>query len=396
MPQTRRRLILRGLEAALLVDLGLFVWALLGRGLFLAVNGKRLIRVTEIVGPLWFFWILLALRIAAGIRWARPERPLGAGGRWAVRLALPFLLVFLVFSIGEGIARVFRSRDREIGEKLQKDLKADAGPLRPNSDVVVEGSPVQTNSEGFRGSSFPVSPPPKQFRILAVGDSFTFGNKVGQGDPWPVQLQDVLCAETGSDVLVINGGIWGLNTTQEVANVEKWVPRYRPDVVILAYVPNDVVWEEVVQPADYNLYDKSHLYRFVREQVLQIRYLVGSRKYWAFDDSNPGWRASREALADFARLASENGFRPLVATFPYMETWDDEDRRDRETLAAAIDAIGLPRLDLFPAYERHGNPLGLQVEPTDTHPNREGYAVAAREIADRLYADGVLTPTRRE
>ena len=47
---------------------------------------------------------------------------------------------------------------------------------------------VQTNSQGFRGWDYPVEKSESTIRILAIGDSFTYGWGVELEDTWPYLL----------------------------------------------------------------------------------------------------------------------------------------------------------------------------------------------------------------
>ena len=70
--------------------------------------------------------------------------------------------------------------------------------------------------------------------MLALGDSFTFGDEVGDGDTWPAQLELALGKR------VLNGGVFGYGVDQSVLRLEKLAAVHRPDTVVLAVVPDDV------------------------------------------------------------------------------------------------------------------------------------------------------------
>lgn len=398
-------LLLRAIEIALAADLALFFWALLGVGLVIrGAEGKKVLSITDVLRPLWAFWILFLVRVSLGVRWATPgvmEAYRRGSRRWIVRLAAPVLVFLALFTAGEWLARAFRSRDRTEGEKLIAGREDQAGPLRPNYETVVEAVSVHTNSEGFRDDEFLPEKPPGEFRILAVGDSFTFGNKVEQDETWPQQLEKILMEETGGPVQVINAGLWGLDTKDEINELKKWAPKYSPEVVLLAYVQNDVTSTTPIYPTDRNLWEKSHLYRLLREKVFQAEYAVGRRQRFDFNDDNPGWVESRGALAEFRDLGRELGFRPLVVLFPYMKEWrQEEDRNSQAILVRTLRELDLAGLDLMPVYEPYDR-TELQVPPypgasEDHHPNGKGYTIAARAIADWLYELHVLDPQVRK
>jgi hypothetical protein len=45
---------------------------------------------------------------------------------------------------------------------------------------------------GYRGANFPAEKRPGAFRILAVGDSFTYGDFVDDGETLPARLEEAL------------------------------------------------------------------------------------------------------------------------------------------------------------------------------------------------------------
>ena len=70
--------------------------------------------------------------------------------------------------------------------------------------------------------------------ILAVGDSFTFGDEVNDAQTWPAQLQLL----TGRRVL--NGGVSGYGFDQTVLRAEQLAPRYKPSAIVVSFIADDI------------------------------------------------------------------------------------------------------------------------------------------------------------
>ncbi|GAB4316920.1 MAG: hypothetical protein Kow0059_09710 [Candidatus Sumerlaeia bacterium] len=103
----------------------------------------------------------------------------------------------------------------------------------------------EINSLGFRDREFPADKPPGVYRILAIGDSVTFGFDINRGDTWCTILEEKLndwAGQTGWPLRfeVINGGVGGYNTWNEVNFLEKRGLRLQPDLVIFQFCFNDV------------------------------------------------------------------------------------------------------------------------------------------------------------
>lgn len=70
--------------------------------------------------------------------------------------------------------------------------------------------------------------------ILAVGDSFTFGDEVTDPETWPAHLQQI----TGRRV--VNGGVSGYGFDQIVLRAEQLASRDRPADIVVAFIADDI------------------------------------------------------------------------------------------------------------------------------------------------------------
>jgi lysophospholipase L1-like esterase len=78
-----------------------------------------------------------------------------------------------------------------------------------------------------------------RFRVLALGDSHTFGALVPPEDSYPGQLQRLLDERAPGVYEVINRGVPGFSTAMVRARLASAVARYDPDMVILWVGIND-------------------------------------------------------------------------------------------------------------------------------------------------------------
>ena len=70
--------------------------------------------------------------------------------------------------------------------------------------------------------------------VLAVGDSFTFGDEVEDDETWPAYLEEVL------NQRVLNAGVGAYGIDQAVLRAEALLDQHDPDVVILAFISDDI------------------------------------------------------------------------------------------------------------------------------------------------------------
>ena len=91
--------------------------------------------------------------------------------------------------------------------------------------ILREGIRSNGSGESWDGTDNP---------ILAVGDSYTFGDKVSDSETWPAQLEKL------SGRRVINGGVDGYGVDQIFLRTRRFLSRYRFSAVIFSFIPDDI------------------------------------------------------------------------------------------------------------------------------------------------------------
>jgi hypothetical protein len=104
----------------------------------------------------------------------------------------------------------------------------------------VDGSwEFRTNAQGFRDDeNYEYQKPAGQRRVLVLGDSHALGFEVRQSATFSKQLEQRLRAK-GIDTQVLNTGISGFGTAEELMFLEHEGMKYLPDAVVLAFFAND-------------------------------------------------------------------------------------------------------------------------------------------------------------
>lgn len=316
------------------------------------------------------------------------------------------------------------------------------------------GHAIDINEEGYRGPLPPRHAPRGQLRILALGDSVTFGTGVAVEEAWPKQLEVSLRAERGLDVVAINGGIPAADINQlRVAYERTWRP-YHADVVALLLTGNMISFAKLREgsapsepkgeyPPDASLSPASRLrvqaQRFLHRLALPSLVSAMNERalFWlklanhdmapssplgvlpAFGVRQPGldphlgqqaWSLAGQNLRQFAAEIGEDGKELLVAfSIPRFEISDsvsDNEKlvpTERFTIDAVAraaqlcDALGLPHVELLSALraarERTGDPLYLSMDYT--HYDAVGHAAVAGAFEEALAGQGQLHGGRR-
>jgi hypothetical protein len=179
------------------------------------------------------------------------------GFRRLLRLTLGLTASLLVaVVIAEATLRLFRYRSQFLQALLHspadglrydhldtvEDLLA-AAPFRPLP--FHEWGGYKLDSHGFRTPEYTRAKPPGTYRILAVGDSFTFSSGLVPLDQmWHIMVGEELRENISQQVEVINLGVPGVGPRFELRLFEVEGRHLAPDLVLLGFfVGNDLVAE---------------------------------------------------------------------------------------------------------------------------------------------------------
>ena len=100
------------------------------------------------------------------------------------------------------------------------------------------------NTDGLNEETdYAVEKPEDTFRIITLGDSFTFGLFVNTADSWPRKLQKLLSANNCyKKVEVINLGLGGYDAKYEAERFVDKGLKYHPDLVLWLVKDEDFLW----------------------------------------------------------------------------------------------------------------------------------------------------------
>ena len=103
---------------------------------------------------------------------------------------------------------------------------------------------VAINPAGFRDREHLLDKPDPVFRIAVLGDEYSEAMSIALRDTWWWRLEPQLqhCDfRAGKLIEVLNFGVAGYGTAQELVLLQTQVMRYQPDLVLLEFAPDDVI-----------------------------------------------------------------------------------------------------------------------------------------------------------
>jgi lysophospholipase L1-like esterase len=356
--------------------------------------------------------------------------------RLAARLVLITISVAFSFLIAEVAVRLVRP---QAVMTVSRGLYVPDPPRRYRLQPGFEGTvtnrvefdtPVRINREGLRGPE--IGPKaPGTLRVLALGDSFTFGVGAKEGQTFPARLQSLLRGG-GRPAEVLNAGAPGFGVPDEAAWFRRWGRPLAPDLILITvFVGNDLqdaapgpkpmaVDGALVMPGERSgslsrwFYYHSQLFVLIKNSSLggSLRRLLGrpepletrqQREEFAIYDKaalpepvRQGAEATERAVAELR--ADAGGTRIVAVIVPSLVQVDpgrwqanlkrfglDPARYDRERPNRLFGEIfarhGIPVIDLTGTFAEaiaNGRPIYYGI---DQHLTPAGYALMATLVA---------------
>ena len=241
--------------------------------------------------------------------------------------------------------------------------------------------------------------------ILAVGDSFTYGDEVRDEEAWPAQLQRL----TGRRVL--NGGVTGYGFDQTVLRAEQLAVVHRPSVIIVSFISDDIPrtemrclwWRDKPWFAIENdqlvlkgvpVPDRPRLPPRLRLRVERIllalphiaQQLAGY--HVRVHSAGFGLSIAQRLIGRLARLQADRGVKIILMAQYSPDFWrykavTDKQRRLTQAILDGAAAHGLAIQDTLPRF-------ATEPKPDDffalTHLNARGNLMVASLLAARLPA----------
>ncbi len=222
-------------------------------------------------------------------------------------------------------------------------------------------------------------------KIMVVGDSFVAG--AGINDPAD-RFPDLLGQMLGQDYAVMNVGVSGASTKDEIRNALKYP--HQPDIVILSFHVSDIddtandmgFTRPPVQVNSPALVEASYALNFLYWRLFRWwRYEIADNYWtWLFDvyDNPEIWTVYQSELLQFHHLTKEKNIQLIVVLFPHLLSVEQQ-RPIIKQVANVFIEQEVPILDVTELVEGM-EPDALIVNEVDSHPNESVHRLVAEEL----------------
>ncbi len=268
-----------------------------------------------------------------------------------LKIAVASLVVF--FGVSELLVRIYYPGLLHEQQMFVPADYMDSAVLKKNLDktVISKSSGFQyhvtTNKLGLRSlKEISLIKTDGSYRILCLGDSFTFGLGVNDDETYPHYLEKIFSDNRLEDISVINAGFadgWGPGT--EYLYLKSKIERLDPDLVILGFcMESDLtdVWKnewilaenglptDIIHPGNKIPTFIKHnigLYQFLRIHFAPAiqRFLLGIESGQSeFPYYDEAWERVQHLILSMKTISNDHGARFVILTMPTKDVVLDE------------------------------------------------------------------------
>lgn len=258
-------------------------------------------------------------------------------------------------------------------------------------------------------------------RILFLGDSLFWSGETSSGELFTEELEHRLNSQflNGPDTTeIINAGIPGYTTYQELEFLKIHGLDMEPDIVVLGFVFNDLYYKYLHRPTEQNLLAieptthlyhfnpstfpgiilaRSYLAHFIVDKIEVIWKMILQRPIFPFEQRKDfylawksyGWNHVRDLIGEMQAILSEREISLFVIVFPVSDQVNDQYRNLDEAyvlfpqtkILEILDGYSIPTLDLTESIYRNG---GITLYRDYLHLNGEGNDILTDELENFL------------
>ena len=350
------------------------------------------------------------------------------------KLLLGCVAVVVAFGVCEAGARLVYTAPPEPAREPQLLFQRDPalGFIHmPNQVGWLDDGLASVNAMGLRGRLPQTPAPAGLLRVLAIGDSTTFGWGVNDDETYTAQLEQRIAAmDAGRPVEVINAGVSAYDLRQSLKRLKLLAPALHPNLVLVGLFWNDLPYETITpegvslratpvaaglssgssskpwrlgnQPSRLNRILRSSRVMYVLRHAWlaaiapteaatnQVRWemaLLEGRESEAIDDA---WKDIERTLTEIRATSQAAGSDVAVVIMPIRSQVEGRyPGAAYQTRAKRIaESLGLQVIDPLPLFQAQSNPARLFIPYDRMHfstlGNTQLAAATFEALRDRL------------
>ncbi len=364
-----------------------------------------------------------------------------------INLTLLIATIAIFFILLEGY---FRLANPQSCYAFPKGIYEESSSLCYKLSSNTEGSVSQpeykvtysVNSKGLRDSEYNYTKSLEKKRIIALGDSFQFGHGVEQNETY-TELMEKMLNDEGKSIEILNFGIPGYGTGQELEYLKTEGLKYRPDIIILSFFTEDLfdnlhesctryvrdgylvdnaTSEERTATFKIKLFLNQDVqsYCFLKNSYLKLpeakkKYsgrigiegtAVESMQKNETEQIKRAWTKTNLQIVRLSETAKANNASLVIVVIPHQvqvdtDIWNgvkkeynlNENDYDQSLPSQEIkelgSKLGITVVDLLPGLTEENNKKKLYY-PIDGHFNREGQKTASEIAYNELKKSGII------
>ncbi len=289
-------------------------------------------------------------------------------------------------------------------------------------NMLTWGNPVRKNNINFRGGDIIIPKPKGVFRIMILGDSFTWGVGLKEEQRYSAILDSMLSSHFKEiDIEVVNCGRASASTADERDSLIRLKDIVRPDMIIVGFCQNDTQtkyedyseeleafnarWSVFVNKLQINfsILRLNYVGDLLSKLVYKLGARFGSYPEWTealnktYDKNSNEWKRFVQALKDIKNISdSLHGIQPVLGAFNQIGSIDTKETIPEEEMkklrirqawfkqvVKAANEIGYDAIDYEPAFTKLEGKLkvvDLPTSPLDGHPSATLNKIYAEEL----------------
>ena len=242
-------------------------------------------------------------------------------------------------------------------------------------------------------------------RIMALGDSYTWGDGLPESELITVKLEKLLTQHFNRRIELINTGIGWFNAKDEWNQLNRLYPVYKPDAIIQFFFTNDLLATDSLNKITNwqsntsmwlreNVKFYSFLYYLIKGSInaeINTPAFMLPSDYFNLDDTKPGWVNFKKFTLEIRQFCYDKNLEYCFVLIPTLTNLDSNYpyKEVNEKVMDFVNFMDVPFLSYFNLFSKY-KPTDLWVSKENTHWNGFATSLAAEELTKFIVSNKIL------